>query len=569
MGKVEECALRLKSYAEKYELDNICSQIDALEKEDGFSVSVAFLGEFSSGKSTLINALVGRKLLPASAKPTTKNIVKVIPRDDAEDLKFFLVTEEGYKEIDALEFQEFALGRKQGNVVVEIPASETLPEGFIFIDTPGVSSLDATDADITFGCLPFIDGAVICQDVNFGGFTSSVIKFLKENLPEELRDKFIFAITKIDTKPKKEVQLIRDNAVEILKKEIGYQDAEDRVALCSPLKFLETGDAKYMSDFNEIFKEMIVNKKGEMVKYRKKAILLDIIDDTINSLVKMKESSTMDLSDIDSEIEEVKRKIDELQEYKRGLEERLILLKARLRDKYERILMSKINDFKNISSEEDLENLLNDIALELQMVTKKSVERLLMSEFSCQEISMPELKQEISSSLQRILSVFETIKTLLRIGIFVLLPGSGVKDVVQAGVGYLVSETIQESEASSSNSKSGRRKSFLKSLGNVLRTLDVPGKAVDFARSYFVESKLQGKLPNIAVDLAEAVVEEIEEILEKDFYRIETDLKTYRESLNKLAKEKTKRIEEFQRFISELDRSIDEIMKLREEVYAV
>ena len=580
MNRIEKFASELKSYAQKYELKNIYNQIETVKKKDDFNVSVAFLGEFSSGKSTLINALIGKKLLPAMAKPTTKNIIRIIPKKDIENPKFFLEAEDGLQEIEPFEFQEFALGKKKGNTIIEIPSSEELPEGFTFIDTPGISSLDKTDIDITFGCLPFIDGAVICQDVNFGGFTNSVIKFLKDNLPEELREKFIFAITKVDTKPKSEVQQIRENAIETLKKEIGYQDAEKRVAICSPLKFLETNDLTFMEDFNKVFKEMIINKKSELVEYRKKKILQDIADTLINSLRTMKDNSNLDLSDIESKIEKTNQKISQLQEQKEKLNEKLQLLKEKLQDKYERILVSKISRFKGITSREEAEELLNQIFTELQEVTQKSIERFLKLNLSSQEIRIPELHREIESSLEQILSIAESIKTALRTLLVVALPGEGEIDILQAIAGYLISEAIDESKSGKnsqdkknknpSESKGGSRvKNFFKGLGNLLYKLDVPGKLVDYGVKQFIDSKLRGEFPQMARIMAAGIVEEIEEILEESFERIDEDLRVYENSLSKLHKERLKKLDEFQDFISEIKKDMEKIANIKEKIDAV
>ncbi len=578
MANLANYIKKVKFFSDKYEINQISEEISKLAGSKDINVSVAFLGEFSSGKSTLINALLGRKLLPAMAKPTTKNIIKVIPKKDIDTLKFYVETEDGIQEIEPVEFREYALGEKKGNTIIEVPVSELLQEGFIFIDTPGISSLDKTDTDITFGYLPFIDGAVICQDINFGGFTGSVIKFLKENLPEELKDKFIFALTKADTKPKNEVEKIKESAVATLKEEIGYQDAEKRVAACSPLRFLDTGEETALSEFKQALKEIIVDRKAELNKHRKKKILIELTSNLVESLKNIKESSSLNLDDINQKIKLSEERIYKLKKQKEQLRDKLILLTDKLTNKYERILISKIPALKELSSQEEASQILEQTSKELQAVTERSIERFLKTNFS-ENITIPELQSEIERSISQILAISDTIKTILRMLLMVALPGGGEIDFIQAGLGYLLSEAVdsnKENEQKKSKDKSkssdkteSKGKKALGIIGSIVQKLDVPGKLVDFGAKHLIENKLKGKFPQIARDLALNITEELEEILEEKFQDIDDELKRKIEELNKLKKEKNKKEEEFRNFLKELDSDISNLKSLMEEIDAV
>eukprot|EP00956_Cyclotella_meneghiniana_P027733 scaffold63014_cov73-Cyclotella_meneghiniana.AAC.2 len=50
--------------------------------------TVVFAGEFNSGKSTLINALLGKELLESGVLPTTDKITVLMSNDDAEDATY-------------------------------------------------------------------------------------------------------------------------------------------------------------------------------------------------------------------------------------------------------------------------------------------------------------------------------------------------------------------------------------------------------------------------------------------------------------------------------------------------
>ncbi|EDP73730.1 dynamin family protein, partial [Hydrogenivirga sp. 128-5-R1-1] len=83
-----QCQSLLNSIVEvshKYGLDDFYNQVKNLKKD--LSISIAFLGEFSSGKSSLINALLGKKILPAMDEPTTAAIVEV---QSGKELRAFI-----------------------------------------------------------------------------------------------------------------------------------------------------------------------------------------------------------------------------------------------------------------------------------------------------------------------------------------------------------------------------------------------------------------------------------------------------------------------------------------------
>ena len=70
----------LRSIAESLGLDNIVSELEAIDtrsKQENANIILPLVGEFSSGKTTLINALTDSKKLETATKPTTATIYEV------------------------------------------------------------------------------------------------------------------------------------------------------------------------------------------------------------------------------------------------------------------------------------------------------------------------------------------------------------------------------------------------------------------------------------------------------------------------------------------------------------
>ncbi len=134
-----------------------CRALLARLAESRFNLAV--VGQFKRGKSTLLNAIVGRAVLPAGAIPLTSAITSLTygPRDRV------LLRWRGRtyrQEIPLGQLADFVTERgNPGNergleeAIVEVP-SPALRRGVWFIDTPGVGSSDEANSTTTLRFLP-------------------------------------------------------------------------------------------------------------------------------------------------------------------------------------------------------------------------------------------------------------------------------------------------------------------------------------------------------------------------------------------------------------------------------
>ena len=130
----------------------------AAERAQASSVDIGVFGRVSSGKSSLINALVGKPLLPVGAMPVTAVPLRVV--HGAEEVRVrFVDGKEAVVEPSRL--GEFATeaGNPQNrrgvsSILIHTP---DLLEGLALIDTPGVGSLSHTGPAQAFAWLPRCD----------------------------------------------------------------------------------------------------------------------------------------------------------------------------------------------------------------------------------------------------------------------------------------------------------------------------------------------------------------------------------------------------------------------------
>jgi ribosome biogenesis GTPase A len=136
--------------------------------EDRFLLAV--VGQFSRGKSTLINALLGRSYLPMGALPMTSVVTTIRygtrPRAIVRRAVDALPIEVAIEDITRYVSQESAEREAMGVVSldVELPA-EILRLGVSVVDTPGVGSAVAANSAATIGFLPEADAVIVVTSV--------------------------------------------------------------------------------------------------------------------------------------------------------------------------------------------------------------------------------------------------------------------------------------------------------------------------------------------------------------------------------------------------------------------
>ena len=139
-----------------------------LDKLESHSFQIAVFGRVSSGKSSLLNYILGSEVLPVGVNPITA-VPTRIAYGGAPKVKISYV--DGKTEEAAIvRLEEFVSEQHNpGNakhvtrIVVELP-SNRLREGVVFVDTPGLGSLATAGAAETLAYLPQCDLGVVLVD---------------------------------------------------------------------------------------------------------------------------------------------------------------------------------------------------------------------------------------------------------------------------------------------------------------------------------------------------------------------------------------------------------------------
>lgn len=166
MQQVAEGLLRLASVAESLGLPHVAAEArQAAERAGESCFNVAVLGQFKRGKSSVLNALIGKPLLPTDVLPTT-GVVTVVSRGQEGLLAVTDVHGNCQKVpvemLEQLITEDKNPHNQKGLLAVTVPCSCSLTEaGVDLVDTPGLGSIFKHSATRTREFLPRVDVALL------------------------------------------------------------------------------------------------------------------------------------------------------------------------------------------------------------------------------------------------------------------------------------------------------------------------------------------------------------------------------------------------------------------------
>lgn len=179
--------------------------IDAMNVQKDCPLSVPLVGEFSSGKTSLLNALTDCRALETATKPTTATIYEL--HFGATEVKAIAYREKGEvfktSEITSLKNEELS-----DALIVEVyDTSNRVPSSITLIDTPGLSSPDIRHRDTLVRFLPKADAILLVSDIN-QQITRSIEEFVETMSLAGRRIYLVF--TKCDTKDAASVAVAKE-----------------------------------------------------------------------------------------------------------------------------------------------------------------------------------------------------------------------------------------------------------------------------------------------------------------------------------------------------------------------
>lgn len=203
--------------------ENFSLTRELLEKGE---FNLAVCGKVKNGKSSLINALIGKELLPVCTDVATSRVFKI---SHSKEEKFYVVYGNGNrKEIskeDLATYGSQAVINKEGEAEIENTISyiqvftpmDFLPEGVSLIDTPGIGSTYPHHTAITKQYIKQADAVMFVM--NPTPLEDIEVDFLKEIV--SVTPGILFVTTKIDQNGNESVEKSLNRNHQIIEKAVG------------------------------------------------------------------------------------------------------------------------------------------------------------------------------------------------------------------------------------------------------------------------------------------------------------------------------------------------------------
>ena len=394
-----------------YEKERLQKDLKSLDNE---KFSVVVIGEFSRGKSTFVNAMLGKSILPSSKQPTTNIISKIIYGDKPSYTLYY--KEEGCQpkqisdeeflsikaqaEVDSSNLEKVKNFFKKTEDFSKIKYAEIAyplsfcRNGVEVVDTPGTNDLNVGRMEITYEYLQNAEAAILILGAD-QALSKSEKLFLQERvLGNQIRDIFIVINYKDQLSGPEEEERVKQYVLDNLsdvgdfskriflvsskqallyrRKENG-EELKKKTLLSLPGSIEETG----FPEFEMSLARFLSEEKG-LAKLRKYVqCCQSALDDIENTLKSRKDASSRSADELRQKLKEqrpkyqkTKEAVERISQYLRSrlmMEEGNLLQRADLTaSRIKQAAVQAINGYHDGMKSQDVQYLVDKAVTPIQ-----------------------------------------------------------------------------------------------------------------------------------------------------------------------------------------------------------
>jgi len=437
--------MKLVSKLKQIGNENINFFIDRIEElENKKEIDIVFSGTLSNGKSTLLNAFLGDKILPMALGSTTASIILISNGNNK------IVVENKEYELNYQNLEE--LNKK--NEIIEVFSNKIENKNIRLVDTPGINDILEARENKTFNFVPSADAMVFVIDVS-KGLTKDEKEFFEKYILKTNKDKVFIVLNKLD--------LIDEelNISKLLSEEIvnNYKiyPLSSKQALVGKIKndIDKLKNSRFL-EFENDLKEYISNlDKQKIINKRKKEMLL-----SIDNLVKEYFSTIIDnldknIKDVEIELNKVNEELNQAISKKELLEKELnsmiLEVKKCIDNNLNRLNENIDNLLKQTNHKEELVEVFNNNLPRLVEETINNIKSCINKDINVNVNiqKLDDLMIMLLTNIDDVLTGFISILTMLpvvgdKVKPFLPMIQNGIRQLADMFGGNLIENKVNE-----------------------------------------------------------------------------------------------------------------------------
>jgi GTPase SAR1 family protein len=428
---------------------------------------VTVTGETSTGKSSLINGLFDRELLPVAGPPTTATVTHVICINNEDD-RFFAINRDATQ--DEISRDQFVnLNKLPDKSILRLQVRATPKDlnhtGLQVFDTPGYNAIVTEHEELLRSFLPESDAIVFVAGyrTGFGQVDQDLLEVIRSSLDSDEDTPVFLVINRVpenkNSSSKRVIEII-SNAYDCLKR-------EPILVLIPSIQHSDDGPAHVLPDSTELWNIIIaeINKPKVRadVSLKLKLLFANLIEIALESVSRDElrmTSKESDAKEIEKQIEFLKQARKESLSAVEKMGERLKVQLPKTIDWFSEEIKKKIKEEINASNKwlgyEDCMAWITGHALQFEVrKAAKSIEEQIFAELEALDQEIEEIANTTIKNIQNYASVKSDAamrfgrnisKILLRrvsgYALESILRGIGGVGGVAAGTGNIVKKVV-------------------------------------------------------------------------------------------------------------------------------
>lgn len=515
---LSEDLLLLEGYCEELELKSTSESVRAVRErtaEDAFKIAV--VGEFKRGKSTLINGLLGKEILPADPLPCSATLNRITY--DVTPHAAISFKDGRVIEIPVEELRNYVTKLTEESA----QTAETIQEATVYyplsycknnvdiIDTPGLND-DDNMTTVTLSVIPQVDISImaIMALSPFGQYEKD---FLENKLMASEIGKVLFVVTRMDLVDEEDRERILDHIREEITRHIlvkarnlygeGSEEYTEYVRKLGDVKVIgisprnalrgkvrnnrELYEESNYPEFEKELERMLLEERGMIQLREQLSKVLSAATEIAKTGELQKNAMQMDRNEFEEKYSAVKEQFVQIRQKRENENKKTKLAAEEL--------------------EITIHRMLSEYWKELEQVTKEAID--------CVEITQEDIKKEnLEKTQKRILDqVQKTASNSLQL--FHEKAQNQISEAIGKEVGRLgdfeedffnmLGETAQEFTSSAPDQNTSQMVGALGNLVSVLATGTVFGGAVGGMYQGYKQAGLQGAVVGGAASLGSVI----------------------------------------------------------------